>query len=177
MTPFSQAAMIGAMAKAPKALKVLGFDCAGSGCAAAVLAGDRVVARRAEKLERGQAARLMPLIAETLKEAGLVPADLDLIAVTTGPGGFTGIRIGLAAARGLALAAGIPAVGVSNFAAARRLRFRPLRVRAAPWSPPSNPSARNSIFRSSRRPGTRGAKAGWSIRAISGISCPRASCF
>ena len=109
--------MIGAMAKAPKALKVLGFDCAGSGCAAAVLAGDRVVTRRAEKLERGQAARLMPLIAETLKEAGLVPADLDLIAVTTGPGGFTGIRIGLAAARGLALAAGIPAVGVSNFAA------------------------------------------------------------
>ena len=113
--------MIGAMAKAAKASKaapkILGFDCAGSGCAAAVLAGDRVVARRAEKLERGQAARLMPLIAETLKEAGLAPADLDLIAVTTGPGGFTGIRIGLAAARGLALAAGIPAVGVSNFAA------------------------------------------------------------
>src|SRR5208282_3587612 len=84
MTPFSQQAMIGAMAKAPKAVpKILGFDCAGSGCAAAVLAGDRIVARRAEKLERGQAARLMPLIAETLKEAGFVPADLDLIAVTT----------------------------------------------------------------------------------------------
>jgi tRNA threonylcarbamoyladenosine biosynthesis protein TsaB len=110
--------MIGAMAKAPKAFNVLGFDCAGRGCAAAVLAGDRVVARIAEKMERGQAERLMPLIAETLKQAGLVPGALDLIAVTTGPGGFTGIRIGLAAARGLALAAGIPAVGVSNFAAA-----------------------------------------------------------
>src|SRR5208282_2341343 len=88
MTPFSQQAMIGAMTKAPKAFKVapkiLGFDCAGRGCAAAVLVGDRVVASRAEKMERGQAARLMPLIAETLKEAGLGPADLDLIAVTTG---------------------------------------------------------------------------------------------
>lgn len=113
--------MIGAMAKAAQASKavpkILGFDCAGGFCAAAVLAGDRVAAARAEKLERGQAARLMPLIAETLAEAKLAPADLDLIAVTTGPGGFTGIRIGLAAARGLALAAGIPAVGVSNFAA------------------------------------------------------------
>ena len=110
--------MIGAMAKEPKAFKVLGFDCAGRGCAAAVLAGANVLARRAESMERGQAERLMPLIAETLKEAGLAPGELDLIAVTTGPGGFTGIRIGLAAARGLALATGIPAAGVSNFAAA-----------------------------------------------------------
>jgi tRNA threonylcarbamoyladenosine biosynthesis protein TsaB len=109
--------MIGAMAKEPKAFKVLGFDCAGRGCAAAVLAGGSVLARRAESMERGQAERLMSLIAETLKEAGLAPGELDLIAVTTGPGGFTGIRIGLAAARGLALAAGIPAAGVSNFAA------------------------------------------------------------
>src|SRR5579862_6116166 len=121
MTPLSQQAMIGAMAKAPEAFKgtpkVLGFDCAGRGCAAAVLAGGRVAASLAETMERGQAERLMPLIAETLKEAGLSPGELDLIAVTTGPGGFTGIRIGLAAARGLALAAGVPAAGVSNFAA------------------------------------------------------------
>jgi tRNA threonylcarbamoyladenosine biosynthesis protein TsaB len=114
--------MIGAtMSKAyqtPKAFTVLGFDCAGRGCSAAVLRGGAVLARIAQDMERGQAERLMPLIAESLKAAGIEPGELDLIAVTSGPGGFTGIRIGLAAARGLALAAGIPAVGVSNFAVA-----------------------------------------------------------
>jgi len=69
-------------------------------------------------MERGQAQRLLPLIAGSLKTAGIAPGELDLIAVTTGPGGFTGIRIGLAASRGLALASGVPAVGVSNFAVA-----------------------------------------------------------
>ena len=105
------------MAKEPKAFKVLGFDCAGRGCAVAVRAGSRLLARRREAMERGQAGRLVPMIASVLDEAGMKASALDLIAVTTGPGGFTGIRIGLAAARGLALAAGIPAAGVSNFAA------------------------------------------------------------
>src|ERR1700691_4549311 len=105
MTPLSQQVMIGAMAKEPKAFKVLCCDCAGRGCAAAVLAGANVLARRAESMERGQAERLMPLIAETLKEAGLAPGELDLIAVTTG-------------ARGLALATAIPPPGLSNCAAA-----------------------------------------------------------
>jgi len=93
-------------------MKVLGLDSAGSQCAVAVLDGEHVAAARAEAMPRGQAERLMPLIAETLAAAGIAPAALDLIAVTTGPGSFTGIRIGLAAARGLALATGRPAVGV-----------------------------------------------------------------
>lgn len=93
-------------------MKVLGLDSAGSQCAVAVLDGERVAAARAEAMLRGQAERLMPLIAETLAAASIAPAALDLIAVTTGPGSFTGIRIGLAAARGLALATGRPAVGV-----------------------------------------------------------------
>jgi tRNA threonylcarbamoyladenosine biosynthesis protein TsaB len=95
--------------------KVLAFDCAGRGCAVAVLAGGRVLAQRREALERGQAGRLMPMIAGVLDEAGIKAAALDLIAVTTGPGGFTGIRIGLAAARGLALALARPVIGISNF--------------------------------------------------------------
>jgi len=93
-------------------MKVLGLDSAGSQCAVAVLDGERVVGARTESMVHGQSARLMPLIAETLTVAAIVPAALDLIAVTTGPGSFTGIRIGLAAARGLALATGRPAVGV-----------------------------------------------------------------
>src|SRR5487761_856013 len=98
-------------------MKVLGLDNAGSQCAVAVLDGERVAAARAEAMMRGQAERLMPLIAETLAAAAIAPAALDLIAVTTGPGSFTGIRIGLAAARGLALAIGRPAIGVGVFAA------------------------------------------------------------
>ncbi|MBU6507075.1 MAG: tRNA (adenosine(37)-N6)-threonylcarbamoyltransferase complex dimerization subunit type 1 TsaB [Alphaproteobacteria bacterium] len=93
-------------------MKVLGLDSAGSQCAIAVLDGERVASARAEAMLRGQAERLMPLIAETLAAASIAPAALDLIAVTTGPGSFTGIRIGLAAARGLALATGRKAVGV-----------------------------------------------------------------
>lgn len=96
-------------------MKVLGLDSAGSQCAAAVLDGDRVLAVRAEPMVRGQSERLLPLIAGTLAAASLAPAALDLIAVTTGPGSFTGIRIGLAAARGLALATGRPTIGVSVF--------------------------------------------------------------
>lgn len=93
-------------------MKVLGLDSAGGQCAVAVLDDERVASARAEAMTRGQAERLMPLIAETLGAAAVAPAALDLIAVTTGPGSFTGIRIGLAAARGLALATGRPAVGV-----------------------------------------------------------------
>jgi tRNA threonylcarbamoyladenosine biosynthesis protein TsaB len=98
-------------------MKVLGIDSAGSQCAATVLDDERVLAARAETMARGQAERLLPLIAETLAVAGVAPAALDFVAVTTGPGSFTGIRIGVAAARGLALAAGRPAIGVGVFEA------------------------------------------------------------
>jgi tRNA threonylcarbamoyladenosine biosynthesis protein TsaB len=98
-------------------LRVLGFDCAGRGCAAAVLADGAVAASRSNPMERGQAEALLPLIASVLAEAATSLDELDLIAVTVGPGGFTGLRIGLAAARGLALATGLPVIGVTNFCA------------------------------------------------------------
>jgi tRNA threonylcarbamoyladenosine biosynthesis protein TsaB len=95
---------------------ILAFDTSGAGCSAALLGADgAVLARRAEPLARGHAERLMPMIAGLLGEAGLAPSGLACIAVTVGPGTFTGIRIGLAAAQGLALAAARPLYGISSF--------------------------------------------------------------
>jgi tRNA threonylcarbamoyladenosine biosynthesis protein TsaB len=65
----------------------------------------------------GQVEALLPMLDAVMREAGLAVSALDLIAVTTGPGSFTGIRVGLAAARGVALAAGLPVYGVTSFAA------------------------------------------------------------
>lgn len=96
-------------------LKVLGFDTSGAGCSAAVLVDGKVLAHRAEILGRGHAERLLPMIREVLEEAGVGPRELDLLGVTTGPGAFTGLRIGLAAARGLALATGKPVLGITSF--------------------------------------------------------------
>lgn len=98
-------------------VNVLAFDCAGRGCSVAVTLGSRVAAVRVEAMERGQAEALMPMIEAVLAEAATELGMLDLIAVATGPGSFTGLRIALAAARGLALATGLPAVGVTSFAA------------------------------------------------------------
>ena len=69
-----------------------------------------------EVRDRGHAERLMPMIAEVMAEAGLTFADIDRIAVTTGPGSFTGVRVGIAAARGLALASGRPVVAATSLA-------------------------------------------------------------
>lgn len=68
-------------------------------------------------MERGQAERLLPKLAETLAEAGAAWGDLTALAVCTGPGNFTGLRIAVAAARGLALALGRPAIGVTRLEA------------------------------------------------------------
>jgi len=112
----------------PEDLRVLGFDTSAAHCAAAVVCGDRVLARRAEPMAKGQAERLFPLIEELLAEAGLTWAGLDAIGVGVGPGNFTGIRISVAAARGLALSLGIPAVGVSATEAAACDAPRPCRA-------------------------------------------------
>ncbi|MGP3695770.1 tRNA (adenosine(37)-N6)-threonylcarbamoyltransferase complex dimerization subunit type 1 TsaB [Rhodobacter sp. NSM] len=97
--------------------KILAFDTSAAHCAAALLCGDRLVALREEPMEKGQAERLMPLLEELLSEGGIGWGDLDALAVGTGPGNFTGVRIAVAAARGLALAVGRPAIGISRFEA------------------------------------------------------------
>lgn len=94
---------------------ILAFDSSGACCSAALWAGGRIAARRLEPMSRGQAERLMPMILAAMAEAGCGFADLTGIAVTVGPGSFTGIRVALAAARGLALASGLPVAGVTTF--------------------------------------------------------------
>ena len=98
---------------------VLAIDTAGTGCFAAVYdsSNDRVLAVAGADIGRGHAEQLMAFIDLSLLESGKTLSDIERIAVTIGPGSFTGIRVGVAAARGFALALGIPAVGVSVLAA------------------------------------------------------------
>lgn len=95
-------------------MTLLAIDTSESACSVALLAADRVIDSRSEIIGRGHAERLLPLIEETLSAAGLVYDDLSRIAVTTGPGTFTGLRIGLAVARGLALEGDLPCIGLTG---------------------------------------------------------------
>lgn len=96
--------------------RVLAFDTASAHCAACLIDGDSVVIR-VDPMAKGQAEYLMPMLEDMLAEHGLTWQDLDAIGVGTGPGNFTGIRISVAAARGLALGLGVPAVGVTHLEA------------------------------------------------------------
>jgi tRNA threonylcarbamoyladenosine biosynthesis protein TsaB len=107
---------------------VLAFDTSAAHCAAALLLPDGRVLTRLEPMEKGQAERLMPLLEELLREAGLGWSDLTRLAVGTGPGNFTGVRIAVAAARGLALGLGIPAVGITRLEALAFGLPRPITV-------------------------------------------------
>jgi tRNA threonylcarbamoyladenosine biosynthesis protein TsaB len=100
-------------------MRVLAIDTALSACSAAVLDTEHggVVASESLPMVRGHAEALMPLLQRVMNEAGITFADIDRIAVTTGPGSFTGLRVGIAAARGIALAADKPAVGLSTLSA------------------------------------------------------------
>ena len=96
---------------------VLAIDTCLFACSVAVVDGERVLARRVEPMSRGHQERLAPLVQEAMVEAGLGFDRLDRIGVTVGPGSFTGLRVGLAFAKGLAAALSIPAVGVGSLEA------------------------------------------------------------
>ena len=95
---------------------ILAFDTASAHCAACLIM-DNKVSVRVDQMAKGQAEHLMPMLEAVLAENGLTWADLDAIGVGTGPGNFTGIRISVSAARGLALGLKIPAVGVTHLEA------------------------------------------------------------
>jgi tRNA threonylcarbamoyladenosine biosynthesis protein TsaB len=97
-------------------MRVLAIDTALAACSAAVLDTEHggILASDSLSMTRGHAEALMPLIYHVMQHAQMAFADLDRVAVTTGPGSFTGLRVGISAARGIALATDKPAVGVST---------------------------------------------------------------
>jgi tRNA threonylcarbamoyladenosine biosynthesis protein TsaB len=95
-------------------MKVLAFDTALGACSAAIVEDRRVLARAFEPRRQGHAEALMPMVERVRAEACLKYADIDRLAVTVGPGTFTGLRVGLSVARGLALAMSKPLVGLTT---------------------------------------------------------------
>ncbi|TPL91144.1 tRNA (adenosine(37)-N6)-threonylcarbamoyltransferase complex dimerization subunit type 1 TsaB [Mesorhizobium sp. B2-3-12] len=100
-------------------MKVLAIDCAASLCAACVYdaVSGRELGRSVLDLGKGHAEHLMAVIADAMKAGGLAYPDLGAIAVSVGPGSFTGLRVGVSTARGLALALKVPAIGVTTLEA------------------------------------------------------------
>jgi tRNA threonylcarbamoyladenosine biosynthesis protein TsaB len=99
-------------------MRVLAIDTALAACSAALFDTEHggLVASESLPMTRGHAEALMPLLKRVIDQAGIGFSAIDRVAVTTGPGSFTGLRVGLAAARGIALAADKPAVGLSTLA-------------------------------------------------------------
>ena len=98
-------------------MNILALDTSMGACSAAVLrtnGAERTLFVRQQAMARGHAEALMPMVAETMEEASLAFAELGLIAATTGPGSFTGVRIAIAAARGLALVTGAGLFGTDS---------------------------------------------------------------
>ncbi|HEY4251700.1 MAG TPA: tRNA (adenosine(37)-N6)-threonylcarbamoyltransferase complex dimerization subunit type 1 TsaB [Roseomonas sp.] len=93
---------------------ILALDGALARCSAAVLADGVVLAAAREDAARGQAALLPPMVDAVLAQAGVAATALTAVAVGVGPGGFTGLRAALALAEGIALAAGLPLIGVTT---------------------------------------------------------------
>jgi tRNA threonylcarbamoyladenosine biosynthesis protein TsaB len=98
-------------------MKVLALDTCLDACSVAVCEDGSAIAALSEPMSRGHQERLAPMAAEVMARAGLTFDALGLIAVTVGPGSFTGLRVGLAFAKGLALALGLPCVGVGSLEA------------------------------------------------------------
>lgn len=97
-------------------MKLLAIDTATEACSAALLLGDDC-RRQFQTMPRGHTEALMPMVHGLLAEAGLSLTDIDGLAVGRGPGAFTGVRIGISAAQGLALGLGLPTIAISNLAA------------------------------------------------------------
>lgn len=97
---------------------ILGIDTSQSECSAALVCDGKTVAHISERQDRGRAERLFPMLFELLSIAGREWRDLDAIAVVSGPGNSTGIRLAISAGRGLSMSLNIPAIGITAFESA-----------------------------------------------------------
>lgn len=136
------------------AVRVLAIETSTTQASVALLDGGRVALERAHERPKQSAERLLPMIAEMLGETGWPRGSLDRIGVSIGPGSFTGLRIGIACAQGLALGLGVPLIGVSSLQAM---------ARAAPDSVPGIRWAvldahRGEVFVGAYQPGPRAAE-------------------
>ena len=93
---------------------VLAIDTTTSVCSVALAKDGSLLAEIATNLPRTHSQRLLPMVENLMAETGLKPEDLELLAVTRGPGSFTGLRIGIATIKGMGLALDLPVVGVST---------------------------------------------------------------
>ncbi len=96
-------------------MKILAFDTSNSTASVAIAENDRILAYKEELRSSMQAESILPMIEDCFNYANLSYDDMDYLAVTTGPGSFTGIRIGLSVAKAILFATRIHAVAVSNF--------------------------------------------------------------
>ncbi|MGL5294077.1 MAG: tRNA (adenosine(37)-N6)-threonylcarbamoyltransferase complex dimerization subunit type 1 TsaB [Aeromonas sp.] len=106
-----------------KTLKILAVDTATEACSAALLVGDKQFCRW-EEAPRDHTRKILPMVQAVLDEAGISLSDLDAIAFGRGPGSFTGVRIGISVAQGLAFGAGVPLIGISTLAAMAQGAYR-----------------------------------------------------
>lgn len=104
-------------------LKILAVDTATEACSAALLVGEKVLSRW-EEAPRDHTRKILPMVQSLLDEAGSSLSELDAIAFGRGPGSFTGVRIGIGVAQGLAFGAGVPLIGISTLAAMAQGSYR-----------------------------------------------------
>lgn len=101
------------LSKPSNPLIVLALDTTGGHCTAALLQGDQLAAQKCENIGRGHAERLAPMVQDIMIDSGISAKNIDRVAVCTGPGSFTGLRVGLAFAKGFALPRALPVIGIS----------------------------------------------------------------
>ncbi len=95
-------------------MKILAMDSAAAACSVAIMADGQIIAHDFQEMTRGHASALLPMVEGVLDQTNLSVEDMDAIAVTIGPGGFTGLRIALSCARGFGVASKLPVIGVTT---------------------------------------------------------------